>query len=61
MKEKIRKHFEICLIKIAMHILYRNVDRSPVVSRKDNNTMWYMADKLDGICANMANEYQDQT
>jgi hypothetical protein len=57
---KIRKWFEIALIKLARNILInRNVARSAVVSRRDNNDMWYMSEKLDGICKRMQNEYQD--
>ena len=59
MKQKIRKRFEVLLIKIAKWILMeRNVPRSMVVSRRDNNDMWYMAEKLDSICDRMIDEYK---
>jgi hypothetical protein len=54
-----RKHFEVLLIKIARKILIdRNVQRSSVVSRKDNNEMWYMAEKLESIEKRMLNNYE---
>lgn len=59
MKHKIRKHLEVLLIKIAKVILMsRNVPRCKVVSRRDNNDMWYMAERLDGICKRMLDEYE---
>ncbi len=59
MKNWIRKHFEVLLIRIARWILLeRNVPRSPVVSRKDNNEMWSMAEKLDGICERIIDNYE---
>ena len=55
----LRKHFEVLLIKIAKHILMgRNLNRCKVVSRKDNNQMWYMAEKLGAICERMIGEYE---
>ena len=54
-----RKHFEVLLIKIARKILIgRNVQRSAVVSRKDNNAMWVMAEKLENIEKRMLNNYE---
>ena len=56
---KIRKRFEVLLIKIAKWILMeRNVSRSMVVSRRDNNDMWFMAEKLESICDRMIDEYE---
>jgi len=58
-KNWFRKHFEVLLIRIAKWILLeRNVPRSSVVSRKDNNDMWNMAEKLDGICARIIDDYE---
>lgn len=58
MKKFIRKHWEVFLISIARKILIgRNVHRCTVVSRRDNNTMWYMAEKLESIEARMLDEY----
>jgi len=35
----------------------RNVNRCRVVSRTDNNAMWYMGEKLENIEARMLDEY----
>lgn len=60
MSRKIRKLFEVFLIKIARWILIgRNVRRSAVVSRRDNNSMWYMAEKLEAIEHRMMTEYKE--
>lgn len=60
MKNWIKKHWEVLLIRLAAWILIeRNVARSPVVSRRDNNDMWYMAEKLEGICKRMMSEYKE--
>jgi hypothetical protein len=57
-KKKIRKNFEVFLIKVAIKIvLDRNVQRSTVVSRRDNNTMFEMGWKLKSICERMLVEY----
>lgn len=57
---KLKTFFEVLLIKIAARILIgRNVQRSAIVSRRDNNAMWYMAEKLEGICKRMSNGYED--
>ena len=59
MAKWLRKRFEVGLIKIARKILIdRNVKRSAVVSRKDNNDMWYMAEKLEAIELRMLNNYE---
>ena len=56
----IRRHWEALLIRLAARILIsRNVARSLVVSRKDNNAMRYMAEKLEDISKRITNEYQD--
>ena len=59
MKRFFRKWWEVLLIRIAKWILMeRNVPRCTVVSRHDNNDMWYMAEKLDAICDRMIDEYE---
>jgi hypothetical protein len=59
MKKWFRKRLEVLLIRIAKWILLeRNVARSAVVSRKDNNAMWSMAEKLDGICDRILDDYE---
>ena len=60
MKRWLRKKLEIALIKIAAKILMdRNVNRCTVVSRRDNNDMWYMAEKLNNICERMNDDYNN--
>lgn len=60
MKDWIRRHFEAWLVTLAAKILMnRNVQRSAVVSRRDNNDMWYMAEKLETIAKRMAEGYKN--
>lgn len=55
----LRRKFEAALIRLAAWILMgRNVARSPVVSRRDNNDMWYMAERLESIAARMSSGYK---
>ncbi len=55
-----RRHFEAALIRLAAWILIgRNVHRCKVVSRRDNNDMWYMAEKLESIADRIKNGYRD--
>ena len=59
MKRFIRRKFEAWLILLAAKILMdRNVQRSPVVSRRDNNDMWAMAEKLEAIATRIRKKYQ---
>lgn len=59
MKDFIRRHFEAGLVLLAAKILIgRNVQRSAVVSRRDNNDMWYMAENLERIAKRMWNKYE---
>jgi hypothetical protein len=54
----IRRKFESAMIRLAIAILMgRNVQRSLVVSRRDNNDMWYMAEKLDAIAQSISKNY----
>ena len=58
MKDWIRRHFEAWLVLVAAKILIgRNVHRCKVVSRKDNNDMWYMAEKLEDIAERISKKY----
>lgn len=58
MKRLIRRKIEAWLILLAAKILIdRNVQRSAVVSRRDNNDMWAMADKLDAIAKRISKKY----
>ena len=59
MKDWVSRHFEAWLILLAAKILTgRNVQRSAVVSRRDNNDMWYMAEKLEQIAKRTRNKYE---
>lgn len=54
----VRRKFEAWLILLAAKILIdRNVQRTAVVSRRDNNDMWAMAEKLEGIAKRISKNY----
>lgn len=54
----IRHRLEAALILMAARIIAgRNVPRSGVVSRRDNNEMGYMAEKLEGIADRIKRQY----
>ncbi|NTZ93893.1 hypothetical protein FCH79_00955 [Pseudomonas koreensis] len=58
MKHFIRRKFEAWLILFAAKILMdRNVHRSPVVSRRDNNKMYGMAEELEDIAERITDRY----
>ncbi|MCY1460231.1 hypothetical protein D9M71_777750 [compost metagenome] len=53
-----RRKFEAGLIRLAITILKgRNVTRSLVVSRRDNNEMWSMAESLEDIADRISRDY----
>lgn len=57
-KGLLHRKFEAALIRLAIAILMgRNVARSLVVSRRDNNDMWYMAEQLEGIAKRISKNY----
>lgn len=59
LKDWVSRHFEAWLVLLAAKILIgRNVQRCKVVSRKDNNDMWYMAEELEQIAKRMRNKYE---
>lgn len=59
MKRLIRRKVGAWLILLAAKILEgRNVHRSPVVSRRDNNRMYGMVEELEGIAERISNKYQ---
>lgn len=59
MREWVKKRFEIWRISVARKILIgRNVQRSAYVSRKDNNDMWAMAERLEAIEKRMMDNYE---
>ena len=58
MKRLIRRKIEAWLILLAAKILTgRNVQRSAVVSRRDNNAMWTMAEQLEAIAKRINKKY----
>ncbi|EJN36355.1 hypothetical protein [Pseudomonas sp. GM80] len=58
MKRFIRRKAEAWLILLAAKILIgRNVQRSAVVSRRDSNDMWAMAEKLEAITKRISTKY----
>ena len=58
MKRLIRRKIEAWLILLAAKILIgRNVQRSTVVSRRDNNDMWAMAEQLEAIAKRISKKY----
>lgn len=58
MSRIIRRKVEAWLILLAAKVLIgRNVQRAAVVSRRDNNDMWYMAEKLEAIAKRISKNY----
>ena len=58
MKRLIRRKIETWLVLLAARILIgRNVQRSAVVSRCDNNAMWAMAEQLEAIAKRISKKY----
>lgn len=54
----LRRRLKAALILLAAQIIAgRNVPRSGVVSRRDNNEMDYMAEKLEGIADRITRQY----
>lgn len=54
----LRRRLEAAIIVLAAWIIDgRNVQRSGVVSRRDNNDMRYMAEKLKGIADRIKRQY----
>jgi hypothetical protein len=56
--KKLKARWEAFLIRVAKYILHdRNVTRSPVVSRRDNNEMWEMGWHLEDIAGRIEDGY----
>jgi hypothetical protein len=54
----LRRRLEAALILLAAWLLSgRNVQRSGVVSRRDNNDMGYMAENLEAIADRIKRQY----
>lgn len=59
LKERIKERIEIALIRHAANILInRNVSRAPMVSRRDNNDMWFMGERLHVIANRIVSRYE---
>lgn len=55
----IKGEIESLFIRLAVKILKgRNVARASVVSRKDNNAMWYMSEELESIAKRIDSKYE---
>jgi hypothetical protein len=60
MKLALKARLEAWWIRVAIRILNgRNVTRCMVVSRRDNNEMWGMAESLEGIERRIRTGYND--
>ena len=58
MKRFFCRKVEAWLIILAAKILIdRNVQRAAVVSRRDNNDMWRMAEQLEAIAQRISKNY----
>ncbi|MCZ4321406.1 hypothetical protein [Pseudomonas anguilliseptica] len=58
----IRRKLEAWLVRRAAAILMnRNCTRSAVVSRRDNNDMWGMAEHLESIATRISSNYTKGT
>lgn len=56
----LRRKVEAWMIRLAAKILMdRNVQRCQVVSRRDNNDMWSMAERLEAIAERIDNNYRE--
>lgn len=56
-----RKYFEIILLYIAYLILNRNVSRSKVISRRDNNYLFEVTYEVKKIIHNIKTEYNERS
>lgn len=57
MKNWFKRHYEVWLLLRAAKILNRNVERSPVVSRRDNNYLDDVEEELKAIAQRIKSEY----
>ena len=55
-----KKYYEIFLLKIAYLIINRNVARSPVISRRDNNYLFEVSYAIKRIIHNIKTEYNEK-
>lgn len=58
---RLKARYEAFLLRVAKAIvLGRNVPRSPVVSRPDNNAMFEMGFKLESIAKRIESGYENE-
>lgn len=56
----LRQSLEVTWLSIAIYILkHRNVNRSRVISRHDNNELDYIGDTVERVRANILCEYKN--
>ena len=60
MRDWLKRNYEAWQVLRAAKILAdRNVTRSAIVSRRDNNDMCYMAEKLESVAKRMREGYKN--
>ncbi|EGZ6889770.1 hypothetical protein V5H08_11835 [Vibrio cholerae] len=59
MKNWFKKHYEAQLLLLAAMILNRNVERSPVINRRDNNYLSEVEFELKAIAKRIKSEYNE--
>ncbi|MFA4728047.1 hypothetical protein [Vibrio vulnificus] len=59
MKNWFKKHYEAWLLLIAAKILNRNVERSPVINRRDNNYLFEVEFEVKAIAKRIKSEYRE--
>lgn len=60
MSSWIRKKYEIMWLRLAIYILRgRNVDRCRIISRRDNQGLWYASEHLDPVIDRINEGYKD--
>jgi hypothetical protein len=53
------KLLDLFLLKVAVWVLFeRNVGRCKYISRIDNNSLWYMGEKIEAIIVRIHNDYR---
>jgi hypothetical protein len=59
MKKWLKKHYEAWLLLLAAKLLNRNVERSAVVTRSDNNYLFEVEYELRKISQRIKSEYNE--
>ncbi|HAS2609516.1 TPA: hypothetical protein P7L42_003273 [Vibrio cholerae] len=59
MKNWFKKHYEAQLLLLAAMILNRNMERSPVINRRDNNYLSEVEFELKAIAKRIKSEYNE--